>query len=89
MLGLVLGGGAAKGYAHIGLIKVLEEEDIKPDIVVGASIGALIGGFYAAGYGAKMLEEIALKIDKKRRSGYSNHTFQKKDLLREEMWQNF
>lgn len=67
MLGLVLGGGAAKGYAHIGLIKVLEEEDIKPDIVVGASIGALIGGFYAAGYDAKMLEEIALKIDKKKK----------------------
>jgi NTE family protein len=67
MLGLVLGGGAAKGYAHIGLLKVLEEESIQPEIVVGASMGALVGGFYAAGFDAKKLEEIALTIDKKKK----------------------
>ncbi len=65
MLGLVLGGGAAKGYAHIGALRVLEEEGIKPDIVVGASMGALIGGFYAAGFSTKELEKIAVKVDKK------------------------
>ena len=50
MLALVLGGGAAKGYAHIGVLKVLDEMGIKPDIIVGASMGALIGGFAAAGF---------------------------------------
>ncbi|UCG92822.1 MAG: patatin-like phospholipase family protein [candidate division WOR-3 bacterium] len=65
MLGLVLGGGAAKGYAHIGALKVLEEKSIKPDIIVGASMGALVGGFYAAGFDAEKLEEIATKVDKK------------------------
>jgi len=68
MLGLVLGGGAAKGYAHIGVIKVIEELGIKPDIVVGASMGALIGGFYAAGFDSKTLTGIALKIDKKKKN---------------------
>lgn len=67
MLGLVLGGGAAKGYAHIGVIKVLEEEGIKPEIVIGASMGALIGGFYAAGFDITTLEKIALGIDKKKK----------------------
>lgn len=67
MLGLVLGGGAAKGYAHIGAIKVLEEEGIKPDIVVGASMGALIGGFYAAGFNSNKMEEITGKVDKKKK----------------------
>jgi predicted acylesterase/phospholipase RssA len=65
MLGLVLGGGAAKGYAHIGALKVLEEKGIKPDIIVGASMGALVAGFYAAGFDAKKLEELAVKVDKK------------------------
>jgi NTE family protein len=67
MLGLVLGGGAAKGYAHIGVLKVLEEQGIKPDIIVGASMGALIGGFYAAGLNSKELEQICVKIDKKKK----------------------
>jgi len=67
MLGLVLGGGAAKGYAHIGALKVLDEEGVKPDIIVGASMGALIGGFSAAGYTAQELEEIATEVDKKKK----------------------
>jgi len=67
MLGLVFGGGGAKGYAHIGVIKFLEQRGIKPDIVVGASMGALIGGFYAAGFSAPQMAEIALGIDKKRK----------------------
>ncbi len=67
MLGLVLGGGAAKGYAHIGVLRVLEEEGIEPDIIVGASMGALVGGFYAAGFGTKSIEEIASIVDKKKK----------------------
>jgi predicted acylesterase/phospholipase RssA len=68
MLGLVLGGGAAKGYAHIGAIRVLEEIGIKPHIVVGASMGALIGGFYAAGFDTAFMEGIARQIDKKKKN---------------------
>jgi NTE family protein len=68
MLGLVLGGGAAKGYAHIGIIKVLDEIGVRPDIVVGASMGSLVGGFYAAGFTGKRMEEIAVKVDKRKKS---------------------
>ena len=67
MLGLVLGGGAAKGYAHIGVLKILEEMSIKPQIIVGASMGALVGGFTAAGYKTRELEQMALNIDKKKK----------------------
>lgn len=72
MLGLVLGGGAAKGYAHIGVIKYLEELNIKPDIIVGASMGSLVGGFYAKGYNADEMAKIALKIDKKKKKELFN-----------------
>ncbi len=48
-LALVLGGGASKGYAHIGVLKVLEQHGIKPDLIVGNSMGAVIGGMYASG----------------------------------------
>jgi NTE family protein len=48
-LGLALGSGSARGWAHIGVIRALEERGIKPDIVCGTSIGALVGGAYAAG----------------------------------------
>jgi NTE family protein len=67
MLGLVLGGGGAKGYAHIGVLKVLEELRVKPDIIVGTSMGSLVGGFYAAGYSAAQIEQLALQIDKKKK----------------------
>ena len=81
MLGLVLGGGAAKGYAHIGALKVLDEGGIKPDIIVGASMGALIGGFSAAGYTAQELEEIALKIDKKKKRWLFRFRLSKKGFI--------
>jgi NTE family protein len=48
-LGLALGSGSARGWAHIGVIRALEERGIKPDIICGTSIGALVGGVYAAG----------------------------------------
>ncbi|MGQ9534461.1 MAG: patatin-like phospholipase family protein [bacterium] len=81
MLGLVLGGGAAKGYAHIGVIKYLEELNIKPDLVVGASMGSLIGGFYAKGFSAKEMEKIALKIDKKKKKELFNIHIAKRGFI--------
>ena len=57
---LVLGGGGAKGFAHVGVIKALEENGITPTLVVGTSVGSLVGSLYASGYNAKMLERLAL-----------------------------
>jgi NTE family protein len=62
-IGLALGGGAARGWAHIGVIRALEEVGIKPDIVCGTSIGALVGAVYAAGELDKFEEWVlALKV---------------------------
>jgi predicted acylesterase/phospholipase RssA/cellulose biosynthesis protein BcsQ len=58
-VGIALGGGAALGLAHIGVIKVLEENNIPIDVIVGSSMGALIGGLWALGKDAKELERIA------------------------------
>jgi NTE family protein len=62
-IGLVLGSGGAKGLSHIGVLKLLEELNIKIDFIAGSSIGALIGGAYASGLCAQEIEEIALKTD--------------------------
>ncbi len=62
-IGLVLSGGGAKGYAHIGALKVLEENNIYPDRVGGTSMGAIIGGLYASGYTAEELDSIVYNID--------------------------
>ncbi|MGD9487509.1 MAG: patatin-like phospholipase family protein [Calditrichaceae bacterium] len=62
-LGLVLGSGASRGLAHIGVIKVLEKYDVKIGSVTGTSIGALIGGLYASGMTGKQMEEIACNTD--------------------------
>ncbi len=81
MIALVLGGGAAKGFAHIGVIKLLEELNFKPKLVVGASMGALIAAFYAAGYNAEELENIAGKIDKKRKNALFPIRFNRRGLV--------
>ena len=57
-VGIVLSGGGAKGVAHIGAIKVLEELDIPIDYIAGTSIGAIIGGLYSIGYTSEQLEII-------------------------------
>jgi len=59
-VGLALGGGGVRGFSHIGVLKVLEEECIAVDLIVGTSAGALIGGAYASG---QSLREIQDKID--------------------------
>ena len=55
---LVLSGGSALGMAHIGVIKVLEQAGIPIDIVVGTSMGSIVGGLYAAGYSPDEMEKI-------------------------------
>jgi NTE family protein len=60
---LVLGGGGARGAAHIGLLKVLERERVPIDCIVGTSMGAIVGGMYAAGYSADQIEAIVQHVD--------------------------
>src|SRR5690606_26431256 len=62
-IGLVLGGGGARGAAHIGVLQVLEEHRIPVDSVAGTSMGALVGGMYASGRSANQLEELVQAID--------------------------
>lgn len=62
-IGLVLSGGAARGLAHIGVLKALEEQGVKIDAIAGTSMGAVIGGLYASGYKIDELEKLALGID--------------------------
>lgn len=62
-IGLALGGGAARGFAHIGVIKALESQGIVPDIVVGTSAGSLVGALYAAGNNGFALHKMALEMD--------------------------
>lgn len=62
-IGLALGGGAARGFAHIGVIKALETNGITPDIVVGTSAGSVVGSLYAAGFGAFDLQKLAFQME--------------------------
>ena len=61
-VGLILSGGGARGFAHIGVLQVLERTDITVDVVAGTSMGAILGAFYAAGYRADTICEIARKL---------------------------
>ena len=60
---LVLTGGGARGIAQIGVLRVLERNGITPDVVVGSSFGAIVGGLYAAGYSADSIASIMRSID--------------------------
>lgn len=62
-IALVLGGGAARGFAHVGVIKALEAQGIFPDIVVGTSAGSLVGALYAAGNNGFALQKLAMEMD--------------------------
>ena len=58
-VGLALGGGAARGFAHVGVIQVLEEAGLKPDLVVGTSAGSLVAAIYASGKSGAQLQQVA------------------------------
>ena len=70
-IGLALGGGAARGFAHIGVIKVLESQGIVPDLVVGTSAGSLVGALYAAGNNSQALQKMAIDMDEAAISDWS------------------
>ena len=74
LIGLVLGSGAARGFAHIGVLQVLLEHDIAPDIVIGTSMGALVGGSYACNQ-LETLESWARSLTMRRIIGYMDVRF--------------
>ena len=80
-IGLALGGGAARGFAHIGVIQVLEENGIKPDLVVGTSAGSLVAALYASGKGGA---ELALLADSMDESAFTDWSFPGRGLIRGE-----
>jgi len=61
-IGYALSGGAGYGFAHIGVLKVLEKNNIKPDVIVGTSVGSLIGGLLASGLSISEIENMAIKL---------------------------
>lgn len=61
-IGLALGGGSARGFAHIGVLQALDEAKVPVSVVAGTSAGALVGAFYAAGFSPWKMQEVALKV---------------------------
>ena len=80
-IGLALGGGAARGFAHIGVIQVLEENGIRPDFVVGTSAGSLVATLYASGKSGVELGTLAESMDE---SAFTDWTFPGRGLIRGE-----
>ncbi len=74
-VGIALGTGAARGLAHIGVLKVLQNEGIPIDFLSGTSMGALVGGCFAAGLPLEELERLALEIDAKKVRSYFSPSF--------------
>ncbi|MBL0402987.1 patatin-like phospholipase family protein [Microvirga aerilata] len=79
-IGLALGGGAARGWSHIGVLRVLNEAGIVPDVIAGCSIGAVVGGCYAAGK-LDELEAFALSLTKRRVMGLLDFHFSGAGLI--------
>ncbi|MFJ7565848.1 patatin-like phospholipase family protein [Herminiimonas sp. NPDC097707] len=89
-IALVLGGGAARGFAHIGVIKALESQGIVPDMVVGTSAGSLVGALYAAGNNGFALHKMALAMDEAAISDWSVPFFAKSSgVLKGDALQNY
>ncbi|TXT26780.1 MAG: NTE family protein [Gallionellaceae bacterium] len=83
-IALALGGGAARGFAHIGVIKALEAQGIAADIVVGTSAGSVVGALYAAGYSGFEIQALAIEMEDGQLNEWSlpNRGFLKCDALR-------
>ncbi|KPH11791.1 patatin-like phospholipase family protein [Chryseobacterium sp. ERMR1:04] len=62
-IGLSLAGGGAKGFSHVGVLKVLDSLGVKVDYIAGTSMGAIVGGLYASGYSGKEIEKIVMDTD--------------------------
>ena len=85
-IGLALGGGAARGFAHIGVIQALEENGLAPDLVVGTSAGSLVAALYASG---KSGRELALIADAMDETAFADWAYPGRGLLRGEALAKF
>lgn len=85
-IALVLGGGAVRGFAHIGVIKTLEAQGIVPDIVVGTSAGSVVGALYAGGYSGFELQKIAFQLEQ---DSVGDWVMPDRGFIKGEMLQNF
>ena len=85
-IGLALGGGAAKGFAHVGVIKGLEAAGIKPDLITGTSAGSVVGGLYASGLSGMQLQSRAIQLDE---SNLTDWTLSSKGVIKGEKLQNW
>ncbi len=83
---LALGGGAARGFAHIGVIKALEAQGIVPDIIVGTSAGSVVGALYAGGFSGFELQRLALQMDE---SAIADWQLPWRGVIRGEALQNY
>ncbi|MDB5745483.1 MAG: esterase [Massilia sp.] len=89
-IGLALGGGAARGFAHIGVIKALEAQGIFPEIVVGTSAGSVVGALYASGYNGFTLQRTAMEMDEATISDWALPLFSRSSgVLKGEALQNY
>jgi len=89
-IGLALGGGAARGFAHIGVIKALEAQGIYPEIVVGTSAGSVVGALYASGLNGFALQKTAMTMDEATISDWALPLFSKSTgLLKGEALQGY
>lgn len=86
VVALALGSGGDRGFAHIGVIKALEANGIKVDIVLGTSAGSVVGALYAGGYSGAGLEKLALEMDREKLKDYD---FSRRGYVRGEQLQDF
>lgn len=85
-IGLALGGGAARGFAHIGVLQVLDEQGIKPDLIVGTSAGSVVATLYAAGKSPAEMGTLAMSLDE---SSITDWVFPGRSLLKGEALAKF
>lgn len=85
-IAIALGGGAARGFAHIGVIKTLESHGINPQIVAGTSVGSVVGVLYAAGYNGFELQKIAFQLEE---SSVGDWVLPDRGFIKGEQLQNF
>jgi hypothetical protein len=85
-VGLALGGGAARGFAHIGVIKVLEAQGIVPDLIAGTSAGSVVGALHAAGLDGFELQKVGMELDEATLADWS---FPSRGLFKGEALQDF
>src|SRR5512141_330607 len=85
-IALALGGGAARGFAHIGVIKALEAQGIHADIIVGTSAGSVVGALYAAGFDGFELQRLAIAMED---AAFSDWSLPDRGIIKGEALQNY